>query len=158
MEQKLRLGFCRDVARKKLRDAKQNKSPIDVYLICELNGFQVLEESLGRHEAGKINLESNIVTVNSDHSIGRQRFSAAHEMGHYCLGHSQRRDIEDYDINEAGRSIWEREADAFAAELLMPLHLLKVSFKTRPDYKMLAREYGVSTQAMTIKLQSHNLF
>ncbi|KQS91026.1 hypothetical protein ASG42_11050 [Rhizobium sp. Leaf391] len=95
----------------------------------------------------------------------RRAFTVAHEFGHYIL---HRRLIEEDDrfdggifcdensVNRrAGEGI-EKEADQFAAALLMPLHDFrrKVTPKERPDIEKLgnmAARYGVSLTAAILR-------
>jgi Zn-dependent peptidase ImmA (M78 family) len=57
-----------------------------------------------------------IIAVNSDKRLGRQRFTASHELAHHLF---DRRSQVDGDVL-AGTSIPERRANAFAAFFLMP--------------------------------------
>ena len=56
-----------------------------------------------------------IIVVNSRERRVRQRFTIAHELGHYFLDHGRKSFAE-----PGGRSLREREAERFAACLLMP--------------------------------------
>jgi Zn-dependent peptidase ImmA (M78 family)/transcriptional regulator with XRE-family HTH domain len=97
------------------------------------------------------------VLVNSDQPFERQRFSAAHELGHLLLGHEP---MSGSFLSFLGRRFEpeELDADAFAGELLIPTHLLteKVGdFAGRPideSVYLLARTFAVSFQAMTLRL------
>ena len=57
--------------------------------------------------------ERYIILYNEKQGSRRRNFTLAHEIGHICLGHK--------DDGEK----WEAEANAFAAELLMPLALVR---------------------------------
>ena len=54
--------------------------------------------------------------------IGRRHFTIAHELGHYVLGHRIPSGLEPVSADRT--SYQEREADVFAAELLMPEELV----------------------------------
>ncbi|WP_428116411.1 helix-turn-helix domain-containing protein [Candidatus Poriferisodalis sp.] len=56
-----------------------------------------------------------VITVNDSHPASRRRYTLAHELGHVVLRHEAVIAPDD-----AERSILEVQADAFAAELLMP--------------------------------------
>jgi len=107
-----------------------------------------------------------IIGVNEDHHPNRQRFSIAHELGHLLL-HSvetlhvdrnevfrvQRRDEE----SAKGTNLEEREANAFAAELLMPESFLMRDLENRQvldddDVEVLAKKYKVSQKALVLRL------
>lgn len=71
-------------------------------------------------------------------SEGFQRFSVAHELGHYFLdGHSDHvlgeDGIHQSHAGYASGDRFEREADCFASNLLMPSHLFRPLLRTCPD-------------------------
>jgi Zn-dependent peptidase ImmA (M78 family) len=110
-----------------------------------------------------------VIGVNASHPWVRQRFTIAHELGHFLL-HSPRfgkihvdrvfevkfRD----DLSSQGIDTDEREANLFAAELLMPQHFIRRDLADVGEMDLvdddflnnLARRYGVSTQAMLFRL------
>lgn len=113
---------------------------------------------------------SAYIAVNDAHHINRQRFTIAHEIGHFQLhntGDSIHFD-EDFRVySRDGRSSLaidskEIEANQFAAELLMPTLLLGQDFtKLRGSeedaIRDLAGRYKVSTKAMEFRLQNLGL-
>lgn len=111
------------------------------------------------------------IGVNSDHNLRRQRFTIAHELGHFMLheksvphmdaGQGGFRARLRNDLSSEGVDQKEVEANLFAAELLMPAAWLERDLKGQPPIDMfetdslildLARSYGVSTRALTIRL------
>jgi Zn-dependent peptidase ImmA (M78 family) len=71
------------------------------------------------------------VLVTTQRPMSVQRFTAAHELGHYCMGH--RPSLDDDEIlrrmqlpSEAPGDSQEVEANAFAAEFLIPRWLIQV--------------------------------
>lgn len=95
-----------------------------------------------------------------DQSEGRKNFTIGHEFGHYIL---HRRMIgpegiwcdENSVLFRDGKGM-EKEADLFAASLLMPLHDFRAQLpaKTRPDFEVLAKlakRYGVSLTAAILR-------
>lgn len=102
-----------------------------------------------------------IITVNSSSSARRQRFSIAHELGHWhhdrgkCLACR----LEEYRPSETRSP--ERIADSYAADLLMPYYLFrplareagKPSFKT---VSVLAEAFKTSKVATAIRLVESN--
>jgi Zn-dependent peptidase ImmA (M78 family) len=107
----------------------------------------------------------SIIAVNRLHPVTRQRFTMAHELGHLILNHKGNFFIDRGLINYrdsksgTGEDIQEREANAFAAELLMPEEMLKRDFKKgiydieNPEsMEKLANKYKVSVQALTFRL------
>lgn len=102
-----------------------------------------------------------VIGINSDESYVRQRFSIAHELGHYFL-HESKDVFVDYRDNKTNivRTPKEKEANTFAAALLMPrskiINDAKKVFKNNSvceeDIEKLAKKYEVSKDAMTYRL------
>jgi len=106
------------------------------------------------------------IAVNCRHSPERQRWSIAHEIGHFVLHRNDPdfvavRDDRSYGellplFPNAGNSFrnglrnrLEREAECFAADLLMPAHLVKASASFRVlSIPNLANQFFVSRTAM----------
>jgi Zn-dependent peptidase ImmA (M78 family) len=135
-------------------------SPIDVSKVAEYFGFTILPYGLPDSTAGVMFIEDDlkVIGVNYHQPKVRQRFSVAHELGHYLLGHKEF-DVGGTHVDEATPSYLdpelrqEREANEFAAELLMPAELLKRDVeKYGLDAARLARIYEVSEQALWIQL------
>ena len=83
----------------------------------------------------------------------RRRFTIAHEIGHFVLHPELARPERGGQVTEAGR-VEEREADAFAAELLMPEHLVRQAAREHgADVDRLADRFDVSRSAMRTRLQ-----
>jgi Zn-dependent peptidase ImmA (M78 family) len=72
--------------------------------------------------------DDGLAFVAADDILPRRRFTAAHELGHAVL-HRERmgRFISDPSVSESGDAVepMEREANRFAAELLMPEEVLR---------------------------------
>lgn len=120
--------------------------------------------------------EERHIMVNKAHHPNRQRFTIAHELGHLVLHHNsgdrlfidthlrtyQRRGSANSGAYEEPGSTTtpaeEKEANQFASALLMPRELLLSKtvgqeFWDELDVSALATEFGVSEQAMTIRLR-----
>ena len=114
-----------------------------------------------------------IIGVNANHHDNRQRFTIAHEIGHFVLHareklHVDRRDralqLKHRDeLSSAGIIVEEKEANLFAAELLMPARFLEKDVAeleptdlldegSSSALSQLAERYGVSQQALTFRL------
>jgi hypothetical protein len=95
-------------------------------------------------------------------SSGRRRFTLAHELGHwicqYEQGHVEPRYCRADEIGVgAGRKL-EREANTFAAQLLMPEPLLRrEAVELKLNLHALARRFEVSLPAMKVRLQQLSL-
>jgi hypothetical protein len=93
------------------------------------------------------------VSVRGDRGERRRRFSIAHEIGHFVLHPAQARHERGGAVNEATR-VREREADAFAAELLMPERLVRqAALEDGADVRRLADRFEVSVAAMSVRLR-----
>lgn len=106
-----------------------------------------------------------LIGINSTESHVRQRFTIAHELGHFLL-HPNKATFVDYRDNQKDimRTPREKQANAFAAALLMPRTRLvkdvKLKFKNgiyEEDLTELASEYEVSAEAMKYRLLNLNL-
>lgn len=122
----------------------------------EISG--VLDNSTGRY----------IILVNSNQVLVRQRFSIAHELGHYFLHSSDDAEkqvhidkIRYYRNNKSssGTDMKEIEANVFASELLIPTDEL-FSILSTGKYDIfddkcissLAKKFGVSSAALSVKI------
>ncbi|MBU6214753.1 ImmA/IrrE family metallo-endopeptidase [Patescibacteria group bacterium] len=106
-----------------------------------------------------------LIGVNSTEHPRRQRFTIAHEIGHFFL-HPTKNVLVDYRKSSKGthRTLKEKEADIFAASLLMPARELTRDFikvaggiltdeeQRKSVVSLLATKYEVSEEAMNIRL------
>jgi Zn-dependent peptidase ImmA (M78 family) len=122
--------------------------PVDVEAIAAGEGIRIVRVDLGALE-GRMHEDDDgwVIEVNYDRSLTSQRFSVGHELGHRKMGHNGC----GTDANQ------EREANVFAAELLMPLALLKKEMANCRSLGELARLFQVSKEAMQIKLQEQGM-
>ncbi len=106
-----------------------------------------------------------IIGVNATQHLNRQRFTIAHELGHFFLhefdGIHLDKTFHRNGISSLGVSSQEIEANTFAAELLMPDYMVKRELLairgdliTDDAVSQLANHFGVSTQAMGIRLSN----
>jgi hypothetical protein len=101
--------------------------------------------------------DGRAIVLNGSGDSGRRRFTIAHEIGHFVLHPEHCRPERGGGVNEAGRRE-EREADAFAAELLMPEHLVREAAREQgPDATRLAERFEVSRKAMQTRLRGLGL-
>lgn len=143
--------------------------PIDVIAIVQAEGIRIRHSEMEDSVSGLLVIKGDVVTlgVNKTHHPNRQRFTIAHELGHFLL-HSQDSKIFVDDepvvlfrdqIAAEGTKIQEIEANAFAASLLMPESIIREQLARQPidafddtSMKQLAAQFGVSVRAMTIRL------
>jgi hypothetical protein len=101
--------------------------------------------------------DGRAIVLNGGGDSGRRRFTIAHEIGHFVLHPERGRPERGGVVNEAGR-MEEREADAFAAELLMPEHLVRDAVREQGlDVDRLADRFEVSRKAMQARLRHMGL-
>lgn len=89
----------------------------------------------------------------------RSRFTLAHEIGHFQLGHAEAGVVTDF---FRGRSTGytdphEREANEFAAELLMPRIMFTQLWESGLSLEELTVVFGVSVAALTVRARALNL-
>jgi Zn-dependent peptidase ImmA (M78 family) len=102
--------------------------------------------------------DPQILLNRADHP-NRQRFTAAHELGHYV--HRAEDEPEGYEYIDfrgplagEGSDPKERFANAFAASLLMPEAEVRTRAKRARSIVELAYEFRVSQEAMTLRLKN----
>ena len=142
--------------------------PVDVNAVAGFLGLSVVEEALEDSVSGMLIVKDGhgVIGVNGHHHANRRRFTAAHEIGHYLLHRNGASVFVDAapvffrdDVSSEGTDGQEREANAFAAELLMPARRVReriegmaLDLYDDTTVQKLAKSFGVSTQALTIKL------
>lgn len=94
------------------------------------------------------------IEFNGNDSVTRRRFTVAHELGHFALGHGT--SPRDYAFNATTSDSKERAANQFAAEILMPAdtvrHVIMKGYASTVE--QLASMFGVSTLAMGYRLEN----
>lgn len=138
--------------------------PIDAVALAEKMGIRVQYSStLGDGVSGVIVKDDHDamprIFLNSSDAPVRQQFTAAHEIGHYrsrLAEHDEKFGFVDEraDLASSGTDRSERWANRFAAELLMPSFAVRKFFSEGMSTDRLAREFGVSTQAMGYRLKN----
>mgnify|MGYP001584530096 CR=1 FL=1 len=141
----------------KLIEEFQTEAPIKVVSIAKALGVRVLSnKNFPRSLSGLIRCVDGAfeIYVNSNHPASRQRFTIAHELGHYMLHRDRIGDgiIDDYLYRSELTDSLEHEANQYAARLLMPEALI-----TQPQFESLtlaelANEFWVSNKTMDIRL------
>ncbi|GJE78654.1 ImmA/IrrE family metallo-endopeptidase [Methylorubrum suomiense] len=140
-----------------------NTAPVDVAQVATRLGLTIYGQPLAERVSGVLVKDPSygtpsgfVILVDHGESYVRQRFTAAHEIGHYVLHRDRIGDrVEDnYLLRSAGlSSAIEAQANRFAADLLMPFplvnQLISDGITTVSD---LARALQVSEIAMGIRL------
>lgn len=139
-------------------------APVNVWDVIRDRGVE-----LARHEFGKgcgdglyLWLGGRaLITINSSERASKQRFTAAHELGHHELHRFDADElaIADENVFETGGDPWEIAANAFAGYLLAPDEALQQDLAGRAakdivprDVVELMRKYGLSYEATANRL------
>ena len=138
---------------------------IDIEAIAQYCGATVVYERLSGCEARILGKGSQaFITVDSRSSVGRQRFSAAHELGHWMhdrgligLSCTERTLASEW----GGKSI-ERRANRYAADLLLPVEMFSEHAREAPptleNAEDLASRFRTSLSATAVRLVDHGSF
>lgn len=143
------------------------KAPVNLDALCGEIGLKIRYERLDDNTSGSIEksgqgLRDFVISVNDTDPMSRQRFTIAHELGHFVLHRSKIGDgIKDNRLyrNHKGRANtgvtdrMETEANRFAANLLMPVSYIK-NHAGDSSLDDMARNLMVSKEALRIRLGS----
>lgn len=148
-----------------------DQAAVNLNKVANLLNVQILYEDFEDNISGLLVVKNgkHAIGVNKRHHSNRQRFTIAHEIGHLVLHHNDPKKNDIYidkkwtyfRATEKGQRVdeQEKEANQFAAELLMPDRLVKqlieklgLTFADENDIPMLAGLLKVSEQALTIRL------
>lgn len=157
-----------------LAESGVRSAPIDVDRVATSLGAEVRREPADDELSGFLLRDtkagSAVIGVNSKHHPNRQRFTIAHECGHLLLHKGEKVYVDrlgsGFHINlrdskaAEGVSEVEKEANLFAAELLIPAAFLEADLVKSGGMdlfdedvlKGLAGKYRVSAQALTYRL------
>ena len=137
--------------------------PVQVGALAKDLGLRVVLATLPLNISGLIQPDQAgdyVVKVNRFESKERQRFTIAHEIAHYLLHREQISSgvVDSVLYRSKLSSRTEAEANRLAADIVMPAGAVRTiaARLTREDSKnivaRLAEEFGVSKQAMEIRL------
>ena len=154
-------------AQKFLTESSISSIPVPVEALVRRLGAQLSQHRMPRDVSGMLlrDKQRTLIAVNAYHANTRQRFTIAHELGHLILHRgvfvdTLRVNLRDGQASQ-GTDYEEVQANAFAAELLMPRYqVLQAATTLVRDgpvaeallVQRLARQFDVSPQAMGIRL------
>lgn len=150
-------------AQKFLRTCGIMPPPTPVEEIAVTKGIKVVRTAGDWNESGFLLRENGqaLIGINSRNSARRQRFTIAHELGHWLL-HKGKPLIVDQsvminkrdDISSQASSTEEIEANQFAASLLMPAPLVEAEIAVCMASEMRSREELISALARTFDVST----
>jgi Zn-dependent peptidase ImmA (M78 family) len=144
-------------------------APVNLEQLCTRIGVELEKTSLDENISGmleKVNDTEYKITVNTNKSLGHQRFTIAHEIGHLVMHrHLIGEGLDDraYRSTTVGKydnskitNTHEAEANKFAASLLLPkdLVLKAVIEYGKENIEALKDHFQVSSRAMEIRLST----
>jgi len=150
------------------------EAPVNVKAVAKHLGIRILSVELDDDVSGLLITKPNMayIAIRRDDPPSRQRFSIAHEIGHFFLRHQfepgehvhvdrGHRISQRNRRSSTGTNLMEVEANQFAACLLMPGALVRASIEELKAEELydahitvLADKFNVSEQAMTIRLSA----
>jgi Zn-dependent peptidase ImmA (M78 family) len=148
-----------------------SEAPVPVAKIAKAKGARIFFDSLEGDLSGFLYRDTKqaVIGVNTRHHSVRQNFTIGHELGHLLLHDQEQLHVDREfrvrlrnDESSKGTDESEREANLFAASLLMPKKFLEKDL-AKEDYvdllddellHTLGRKYGVSTQALVNRLKN----
>jgi Zn-dependent peptidase ImmA (M78 family) len=167
---KPRIGYAR-VRRRALELLEgQHTPPVSLETVAEMLGAEIREVELEHDVSGVLfrGQGRKVIAVNKAHTGLRKRFTIAHELGHLALHKGAEVHVDQvFRINlrdarsATAQDVEEIEANAFAANLLIPAQWIRADLAGSPiDLEnegrigALAERYQVSAQAMIVRLRT----
>lgn len=155
-------------ARAVLSESDIQALPIPVDQVAKALGILVQNIPLDDDLSGMSFIKDGIsvIVINAGHHPNRQRFTLAHELGHHVLHgdylqnnvHVDKAVLHRNHRSSEGSDQKEVEANAFAAELLMPVSKMKkyreIDINNEAELTSVARRFKVSASAMAIRILS----
>jgi Zn-dependent peptidase ImmA (M78 family) len=135
-------------------------SMVDLETLANFNYLFIEKEDLGKIDGLIIyNRYGGLIKVNSRiNDIGWERFTIAHELGHFYYGFSKNDLTEDIIVSNTNDEINCKEeyfANSFAANLLMPSEFFMDYFRNREptieNFRNLANSFIVSIPAAAVR-------
>ena len=150
-----------DAADKVLQENLVTEPPVKITEIARNYGLLVEVVDLGKFGAkvaGFIEPKKEIIYVNKEDSPNRQAFTVAHELAHWLMHKDQLiKNPNKYAVlyrsplGAPTEDVIEKEANAFAARVLVPKSILK-DYKNQPVHTI-ASIFGVSDELINYRLK-----
>ena len=145
----------KELAQSVIKDFELNY-PLDIYSFCDVLNINIYREDIDMDGCLICKNGKAAIIVNSN-KFSREKFSIAHELGHFFIPHHQELMFSCYDVGNSSiitKIENEKEADEFASELLMPEHLIKnyAEEVSLSKIKDAANSFETSLQSTAIRL------
>lgn len=143
--------------------AYSKSAPVDLEAMAGALGLKVAYDfRLPTDVSGKIERAGDEyrITINALHAPRRRRFTLAHEIAHFVLHRDLIGDgvVDNAMYRSTLRSDLERQANRFAAELLMPAALVRTEWRNGVrSYAEMAAHFSVSDEAAQIRMRDLGL-
>lgn len=128
-------------------------------VVSSITDIQLKYESMETDKSGSLSNEDGkwIICVNKNHNVKRQRFTLAHELGHYFLHKEKNINFTDTTFFRSNdMDSIEYIANEFAARLLMPEDVVRelIDSEQIKNIGVLAEKFNVSSAAMKYRVLS----
>lgn len=136
----------------------QLRLPITVADIAHKYGLKLYSgEYADLSVSGAYDKKEKAILIASDEPAERIEFTIAHELGHFFLHEKKQTDIfyrkQMFHLNDENKEE-EKEANWFAASLLMPKKSVFDYYPVAPDLETLSTLFGVSITAVYYRLKN----
>lgn len=132
-------------------DSLRQKGAVNVVSIARAVGLKVFEASLPNGVSGMLDCKEFSIFIKKNDSGRRQRFTCAHEIGHFLL-HSHHEVVL---LRSSRTGALEEDANSIAAEILMPecfvVDFIKKEGKNPVD---MADKFKVSAEAANYRIKN----
>lgn len=138
--------------------------PLNIYNFCKNLNIKIYREDIDMDGCLLCHNGKVAIIVNKRNS-SREKFSIAHELGHFFIPHHNELMFNCYDVGNSSvitKLENEKEADLFASELLMPEHMIsrysdEISFNQIKYVADIFETSLLSTAIRLIKLTDENV-
>lgn len=139
-----------------------DRFPVDPVQIARVLGIDVRRAALSREISGALVKklgEDPTILLNANDHVNRQRFTCAHELGHFVTRESEPNEYEYVDLRDtmysaSGTNEQEVFANRFAAHLLMPESEVRRLADEGYSATLMAKHFKVSQDAMSNHLKN----
>jgi Zn-dependent peptidase ImmA (M78 family) len=132
--------------------------PIDLNRLVENAGLTIKQGVFQNNDISGIYVRNEgIIYLNENHAYVRKAFTVAHELGHFYLHQEKTNETfkrENMEMLDDETMEQEREANWFAASILMPRTIVKRLWNAIQDVEEVARRCAVSSLAAHYRLKN----